>query len=104
MPIAKTKERVDVNKRRIINGEDGDVMQLYPMKHTFAWDMYNAANANHWLPTEISMQMDIELHHVSILTIDNAPFVDINSLFCFCNWHNSLVKSYKVRKVESHGL
>jgi len=60
MPIAKTKERVDVNKRRIINGEDADVMQLYPMKHTFAWDMYNAANANHWLPTEISMQMDIE--------------------------------------------
>lgn len=30
------------------------------MKHTFAWDAYNAGNANHWLPTEISMQKDIE--------------------------------------------
>lgn len=60
MPITKTTEKVDINKRRIINGADADVMQLYPMRHTFAWDMYNAANANHWLPTEISMQMDIE--------------------------------------------
>ncbi len=60
MPIKKTKERVDINKRRIINGEDADVIQLYPIKHTFAWEAYNAANANHWLPTEISMQRDIE--------------------------------------------
>lgn len=60
MPITKTHERVDINNRRIINGIDADVMQLYPMKHTFAWDAYNAGNANHWLPTEIMMQNDIE--------------------------------------------
>src|SRR3990167_2338692 len=60
MPITKTTEKADINKRRIINGADADVMQLYPMRHAFAWDMYNAANANNWLPTEISMQMDIE--------------------------------------------
>lgn len=61
MPIKKTNQRVDINQRRIINGVDADVMQLYPMKHTFAWDAYNAGNANHWLPTEIIMQNDIEL-------------------------------------------
>lgn len=60
MPITKTTEKVDINKRKIINGENADVVQLYPMKHTFAWDAYNAGNANHWLPTEISMQRDIE--------------------------------------------
>jgi ribonucleoside-diphosphate reductase beta chain len=60
MPIRKTDEKVDINKRRIINGADADVIQLYPMKHTFAWDAYLAGNANHWLPTEISMQQDIE--------------------------------------------
>lgn len=60
MPITKTKERVDINKRKVINGEDADVIQLHPIKHTFAWEAYNAANANHWLPTEISMQLDIE--------------------------------------------
>ena len=60
MPIAKNAPRVNINNRRIINGKDADVIQLYPMKHTFAWDSYNTGNANHWLPTEISMQLDIE--------------------------------------------
>ena len=70
MPIKMTKERPDINKRRIINGEDADVIQLYPMKHTFAWDAYLAANANHWLPTEIAMQDDIELWKSDKLTED----------------------------------
>jgi len=60
MPVSKTNQRVDVNKRRIINGQDADVIQLQPMKHTFAWEAYNAGNANHWLPNEIAMQDDIE--------------------------------------------
>jgi len=60
MPITKTTERVDINKRRVINGEDADVVQLHPIKHKFAWEAYNVGNANHWLPTEISMQLDIE--------------------------------------------
>jgi ribonucleoside-diphosphate reductase beta chain len=60
MPIQKTSQKVNINDRRIINGKDADVMQLYPMKHTFAWNAYNVGNANHWLPTEIAMQKDIE--------------------------------------------
>ncbi len=60
MAIEKTQQRVDINARKIINGADADVVQLYPMKHTFAWDAYNAGNANHWLPTEINMQGDVE--------------------------------------------
>jgi len=60
MSIRKTTQKVDINQRRIINGADADVIQLYPMKHVFAWDAYNAANANHWLPTEIGMQRDVE--------------------------------------------
>ena len=60
MPIEKTLNRVDINKRRIINGEDADVVQLYPMRHKFAWEAYMVGNANHWLPTEIGMQRDVE--------------------------------------------
>lgn len=60
MAIQRKAPPVDINKRRIINGEEADVIQLYPMRHKFAWEYYNAANANHWLPTEISMQLDIE--------------------------------------------
>ena len=70
MPIKMTKTRPNVNKRRIINGEDVDVIQLHPMKHTFAWDAYLAGNANHWLPTEIAMQDDIELWKSPRLTDD----------------------------------
>ncbi len=60
MPIQKGAAPVDINQRRIINGKDADVMQLYPIRHMYAWESYLAANQNHWLPTEISMQRDIE--------------------------------------------
>ena len=60
MPISRGAKPVNINNRKIINGADADVVQLYPMKHTFAWDAYTVGNANHWLPTEISMQRDIE--------------------------------------------
>jgi ribonucleoside-diphosphate reductase beta chain len=71
MPITKGAAFVDINKRRIINGGDADVMQLYPMRHTFAWEAYNVGNANHWLPTEISMQRDIEQwKSASVLSAD----------------------------------
>lgn len=58
--IDRNAGRVDVNQRKIINGAGADVVQLWPIKHKFAWDAYNVGNANHWLPTEISMQSDIE--------------------------------------------
>jgi ribonucleoside-diphosphate reductase beta chain len=60
MPIKIGASKVDINNRRIINGKDADVMQLYPMRHKFAWEAYNVGNANHWLPTEIGMQKDVE--------------------------------------------
>lgn len=61
MAIQKNAKPVDINNRRVINGFEADVIQLYPMKHRFAWEYYLQANQNHWLPTEISMQLDIEL-------------------------------------------
>lgn len=60
MAISKNAKAVDINHRRVINGKDADVIQLYPMRHKFAWEAYNVGNANHWLPTEISMQKDVE--------------------------------------------
>ncbi|MBI2797859.1 ribonucleotide-diphosphate reductase subunit beta [Candidatus Saccharibacteria bacterium] len=70
MPLTKTTKRPDINKRRIINGVDADVVQLHPMKHNFAWEAYNTGNANHWLPTEIAMQDDIEMWKSGKLTSD----------------------------------
>ena len=71
MPINVGAKPVDINSRKIINGGDADVMQLYPMRHTFAWDAYTVGNSNHWLPTEISMQRDIEQWKApNVLTAD----------------------------------
>ena len=58
--LDRNAKRPSVNERRMINGKNSDVIQLHPLKHVFAWDAYNAGNMNHWLPTEISMQLDIE--------------------------------------------
>ena len=58
--LDRSKGRININDRRMINGKNADVIQLQPLKHIFAWDAYNTGNANHWLPTEISMQSDIE--------------------------------------------
>lgn len=60
MPIQKGAKPVNINNRRLINGTEADVIQLYPMRHKFAWEYYLNGNDNHWLPTEISMQQDIE--------------------------------------------
>ena len=59
--LRMTKERVAVDKKRIINNDRVvDVNQLVPIKYKWAWQYYLDACANHWMPQEISMQRDIE--------------------------------------------
>ncbi len=59
--IRMTRERISVdNKFLINNGRTVDVNQLVPIKYQWAWHFYLDGCANHWMPTEISMQRDIE--------------------------------------------
>ncbi len=59
--IKMTKERVTVDNKRIINNDRTvDCNQLVPIKYKWAWSYYLDACANHWMPTEVSMQRDIE--------------------------------------------
>lgn len=89
-----------VNQRRIINGQD-DVVQLYPIKHQFAWDAYLAGNANHWLPTEISMQKDIEQwRSSSVLTEDERRVVRV--ALGFFTTADSIVANNLVLAVYKH--
>ncbi len=92
-----TNERPNVNQRRIINGEEGDVVQLSPIKHQFAWDAYKAGNANHWLPEEISMQKDIELWKSNDLT--DAERRAINMTMGFFTTADSIVANNLVLAV-----
>ncbi len=59
--IRMTKERVSAEKKRVINNDRiVDVNQLVPIKYRWAWHYYLDGCANHWMPTEVSMQRDIE--------------------------------------------
>lgn len=95
-----TNERPNVNQRRIINGEEGDVVQLSPIKHQFAWDAYKAGNANHWLPEEISMQKDIELWKSNELT--DAERRAINMTMGFFTTADSIVANNLVLAIYKH--
>lgn len=95
-----TGDRPNVNQRRIINGEEGDVVQLSPIKHNFAWDAYKAGNANHWLPEEISMQKDIELWKSNKLT--EAERKAINMTMGFFTTADSIVANNLVLAIYKH--
>jgi len=89
-----------VNQRRVINGDD-DVIQLYPIKHQFAWEAYLAGNANHWLPNEISMQKDIQQwRSSSVLTEDERRVVEL--ALGFFTTADSIVANNLVLAVYKH--
>ena len=47
-------------KRIINNDRMVDCNQLVPIKYKWAWNFYLDGCANHWMPTEVAMQRDIE--------------------------------------------
>lgn len=53
--------RVDPEKKRLLNCKQVDVNQLMPLKYHWAWEHYLNGCSNHWMPTEVPMQRDIEL-------------------------------------------
>ena len=54
-------KRINADDKRLINCQAVDVNQLMPLKYTWAWEHYLNGCANNWMPTEVSMQRDIEL-------------------------------------------
>lgn len=47
-----------INKRKIINGEDDGLMQVSPLKHPFAHDIFQTMLKNTWMPQEVPMGAD----------------------------------------------
>jgi ribonucleoside-diphosphate reductase beta chain len=60
--------RVDADKKRLINCNTVDVNQLMPLKYKWAWEHYLNGCANHWMPTEVPMNRDIDLWKSSDLS------------------------------------
>jgi len=52
--------RFSVDDKRLINCGQVDVNQLMPLKYKWAWKHYENGCANHWMPSEVPMNKDIE--------------------------------------------
>jgi ribonucleoside-diphosphate reductase beta chain len=63
-------KRIDPEKKRLLNCNAVDVNQLMPLKYHWAWEHYLNGCANNWLPSEVSMQRDIELWKSNRLSAD----------------------------------
>lgn len=61
-------QRFDADEKRLINCEEVDVNQLMPLKYTWAWEHYLNGCANHWMPSEVPMQKDVETWRSAKLT------------------------------------
>ena len=60
--------RVDAKEKRLINCHQVDVNQLMPLKYKWAWEHYVNGCANHWMPTEVPMNKDVEIWKSDQLT------------------------------------
>src|SRR3989344_3752681 len=57
----ESKNNADIiNNRRIINGYDDGLMQVSPLKHPFADDIFQTMLKNTWVPQEVPMGKDVE--------------------------------------------
>lgn len=92
--------RIRVDDKKIINCH-ADLNQLVPFKYTWAWQKYNDACANHWMPSEINMTSDIALwKNPEGLTDDERLIVKRN--LGFFSTADSLVANNLVLAVYRH--
>lgn len=67
--------RFESKDKRLINCRTVDVNQLMPLKYHWAWEHYLNGCANHWMPTEVGMQRDIEWWKSNQLTADERHLI-----------------------------
>ncbi|QQS59123.1 ribonucleotide-diphosphate reductase subunit beta [Candidatus Peregrinibacteria bacterium] len=49
-----------INLRRVINGEDDGLMQVSPLKHPWAQEVFKTMQMNNWMPEEVPMGEDVQ--------------------------------------------
>jgi ribonucleoside-diphosphate reductase beta chain len=91
---------IDPNDKRLINCRAVDVNQLMPLKYEWAWEHYLNGCANHWMPTEVSMQRDIELWKSPRLNADERRVIMRN--LGFFSTAESLVGNNIVLAIFKH--
>jgi ribonucleoside-diphosphate reductase beta chain len=92
--------RIQVDDKKIINCR-ADLNQLVPFKYDWAWQKYLDGCANHWMPQEINMTVDIALwKSADGLTEDERTIIKRN--LGFFSTADSLVANNLVLAVYRH--
>ena len=92
--------RIRVDDKKIINCR-ADLNQLVPFKYKWAWQKYLDACANHWMPNEINMALDVALwKDPNGLTEDERMIIERN--LGFFSTADSLVANNLVLAVYRH--
>ncbi len=56
-----TRNAEIINNRRIINGQNDGLMQVSPLKHPWADELFRTMLKNTWMPQEVPMAKDVEM-------------------------------------------
>jgi len=92
--------RIRVDDKKMINCH-ADLNQLVPFKYEWAWDKYLKACANHWMPQEVNMAMDVrDWKNPVALTADEREIIERN--LGFFATADSLVANNLVLAVYRH--
>ena len=75
----KTNAQI-INARKVINGEDDGLMQVAPLKHQFADDIFQKMLANTWVPQEVQMAKDITMWNNPAALTEQERYVYKRSL------------------------
>lgn len=59
----------------LISNEVATVNQILPHRHKWAWELFLKGCANHWMPTDVPMQKDIEQWRAKALLSDDEKLV-----------------------------
>jgi ribonucleoside-diphosphate reductase beta chain len=94
-------EEVDISSKRLLNCKAVDVNQIFPIKYNWAWEHYINGCANHWMPTEVSMQRDIEQWRHPTLLSEKERLVILRNLGFFSTGE-SLVANNIVLAIFKH--
>ncbi len=91
---------INPENKRLINCQAVDVNQLCPIKYQWAWEHYINGCANHWMPTEVSMQKDIQQWQSDLFSEDEKRLVLRN--LGFFSTGESLVANNIILAIYKH--
>ena len=92
--------RFSADQKRLLNCAKVDVNQLMPIKYHWAWEHYLNGCANHWMPTEVPMNQDVEVWRSNKLTDDERLVIKRN--LGFFSTAESLVGNNLVLAIFRH--